>query len=586
MNPTLQDAQSRRPDSASGDDPQFRAAAPPERADLADPTEDLANDATSELPGTGTRPQTVPPRLFEGDTLVANDETTDVATAIATGVVLRDRYVLGMPLGYGGTSVVYRARDLRRGEVADESADVAIKLLRAEFRDRPRCIARLRREFQQTQSVAHPNVVRFHDLDCDRGNWFIAMELLVGESMGQRLRHAAPAGLAASEALRIAAACGEALAHAHAHGVTHGDVKPDNIFVTAEGEIRMLDFGVAAESLRSPLAGDRTIPDPLRGAMTRAYASPEVLSGQSPESRDDVFSLACLTYEMLAGRHPYGRRGADEARDAGFAVERLRGISEHRWRALASGLAWRREDRPAIRELLRDLEDDAPELKPVQVTALPVQVVQGEFLRRPDRRWLGSAGIGLAIALGVLIGRYAFDSQGGLRSEGTALRASTGSNDVLSPAADLAPATDAALLARLAPPVPLVAQAPALPLPAEAQNPSAPGLVAFDSGTMLVSSRAIVAPVPLRHSGTARRSVTVAWRVLDGTAIAGRDYGGPQSGVARFAEGHTYRMIYVPIVGNSRATGDRSFTVELTDASPGASLGVTSRIVVTIQDDA
>jgi len=83
----------------------------------------------------------------------------------------------------------------------------------------------------------------------------------------------------------------------------------------------------------------------------------------------------------------------------------------------------------------------------------------------------------------------------------------------------------------------------------------------------------------------ARRSVTVAWRVLDGTAIAGRDYGGPQSGVAQFVEGHTFRIIYVPILGNTAPVGDRSFAVELTDASPGASLGMFSRIVVTILDD-
>jgi hypothetical protein len=68
--------------------------------------------------------------------------------------------------------------------------------------------------------------------------------------------------------------------------------------------------------------------------------------------------------------------------------------------------------------------------------------------------------------------------------------------------------------------------------------------------------------------------------------VAGRDYGGPQSGVARFSEGHTFRMIYVPILGNAATAGDRSFTVELTDVSPGARLGTTHRIVVTILGDA
>ena len=584
MNPTSQDAQLRRPDTTAGVDHSFRETEPPELIDIADPTEDLANDVTSELPGSGTKLRVVPPRLIGADGIVANDETTDVTTAVSTGAVLRDRYVLGAPIGCGGTSVVYRARDLRRAEVADGSADVAIKLLRPEFRDRPRCIARLRREFQQTQSLFHPNVVRFHDLDCDRGNWFIAMELLVGETVGRRLRHVGPAGLPVAEAMTIAAACGDALAHAHAHGVTHGDVKPDNVFVTVSGEVRMLDFGVAAESLR-PRPGDHAIPDPLLGALTRAYASPEVLSGQTPESRDDVFSMACLTCEMLAGRHPYGRHGADAARNAGLEVERPPGISERQWRTLASGLAWRREDRPGIRELLRDLEDAAPEPVRVQaVVPLPVQIVQGDLLRRPSRRWLGPAGIGLAIVLGVVIGRFAFDARSDSRSEGAAWPVSAGSNAGPPPAAALTPGADAAALARLDPSLPQVAEASVLGT--QAQQAMAPGLVAFDSGTMIVSSRAVVAPVPLRHSGTVRRSVTVAWQVLDDTAIAGRDYGGPQSGVAHFAEGHTFRMIYVPILGNADAVSDRSFTVELTDASAGANLGMTSRVVVTILDDA
>lgn len=585
MNQTSQDTQTRRPDSTPGVGQSFCTAEPPALIEVADPTEDLANDVTSELPGPGARLRVVQPRLIGANDIVANDAMAGVTPAMTSGAVLRDRYVLGPPIGHGGTSVVYQAQDLRRAEGAGVSADVAIKLLRPEFRDLPQCVARLKREFQQTQNMAHPNVVRFHDLDCDRGNWFIAMELLVGESLGRCLRQVAPAGLGAAEALRIASACGEALAHAEERGVTHGDVKPDNVFVTASGDVRLLDFGVAPDSIRPTDAGDQAIADRVPAAATRAYASPEVLSGRSPESRDDVFSLACLTYEMLAGKHPYGRQGADEAQVAGLEVERLPDISARQWSALASGLAWRREDRPSIRELLRDLNDDVPELATaLAVTPPPVQVVRSELLRQPTRRWVGPAGIGLAIVLGILLGRFAFDTQGDSAPVGAASAASTPSNARPTSAPGFTPVEDAAELARLAPPLSQVAQV-LVPAP-EVQHLPAPGLIAFDSATMVVSSRAVVAPVPLRHSGTARRSVTVAWRVLDGTAIAGRDYGGAQSGVAHFAEGHTYRMIYVPIVGNRRDAGDRTFTVELTDVSPGVRLGMTSRIVVQIQDDA
>jgi hypothetical protein len=411
------------------------------------------------------------------------------------------------------------------------------------------------------------------------------MELLVGGALGRRLRQESPAGLPTEEALHIAAACGEALAHAHDHGVTHGDVKPDNVFVTVSGEVRMLDFGVAPDSALSPLPEVHAAIEPFQGAATRAYASPEVLSGLRPEPRDDVFSLACLIYEMLAGRHPYGRRGADEAREAGLEIERPPGISVQQWQALALGLAWNREKRPEVRELLRALSDDAPEPAPVQAVESPlIQVVQGLLLRQPRRRWLVPAVIGLAVILGVLIGRFAFDSQVDARSGGTPTPMTSGSVAGIPPAGVDIPTTDAAALALPAPAIPKVdaVQTGAT----EAQYPVAPGLVAFDSATMAVSRRAVVAPVPVRHFSSVRRGVTVGWRVLDGTAVAGRDYGGATSGVAQFREGHTFRMIFVPILGNSKATGDRSFTVELTDVSPDASLGTTHRIVVTILDDA
>ncbi len=112
------------------------------------------------------------------------------------------------------------------------------------------------------------------------------------------------------------------------------------------------------------------------------------------------------------------------------------------------------------------------------------------------------------------------------------------------------------------------------------------GLIAFEGASMIVSGRAVVAAIPVRHFSRERRGAKVGWRVTDGSAVAGRDYGGPPSGMAKFAEGHTFRIIYVPIMTGGRVTNDRTFTVELTDASTGAELGLMHRILVTIQGDA
>jgi tRNA A-37 threonylcarbamoyl transferase component Bud32 len=237
-------------------------------ADVSDPTEDLGEEITSELVQAASAQPPARAARTGGDSAAG-----DSGVQSAPGNVLRERYILETPLGNGGTAMVFRAVDLRRDGGAPDGRHVAIKLLRPELRDRPASIARLQREFRQTQAAAHPNVVRFHDLDCDRGTWFIVMELLSGETLGPRLRCAAPAGLPPADALSVAAAVGDALIQAHLRGVTHGDVKPDNIFVTASGPVRLLDFGVAPETPASAAAaGIDAMP---AAAATRAYASPK-----------------------------------------------------------------------------------------------------------------------------------------------------------------------------------------------------------------------------------------------------------------------------------------------------------------------
>ncbi|MGH8129894.1 MAG: serine/threonine-protein kinase, partial [Steroidobacteraceae bacterium] len=360
MNPTSHDAQAKHPGELLRIDQSNGAGELPVPIDEPDPTEELANEVTTELTNSHRWVRSKTQRAIVSGHGRVDIEPADAAPIMANCTVLRDRYVLEQQLGNGGTAVIFRAVDLRRDGMAAEGRRVAIKMLRPELRDRPQSVARLQREFRQTQTLTHPNVVRFHDLDCDRGTWFIVMELLSGEALGPRLRRVAPDCLPREETIEIAAATAEALAFAHDHGVTHGDVKPDNIFVTAIGKVRVLDFGVAPESATQSLFGSRASPDSVVAAATRAYASPEVLEGQDPEPRDDVFSLACVIYEMLAGRHPYGRRGADTARDSRLMIEPPACLAPPQWLALAAGLAWRREHRPDVRELMRALTADAP----------------------------------------------------------------------------------------------------------------------------------------------------------------------------------------------------------------------------------
>lgn len=538
---------------------------------IQDPTEDIADEVTSELASVAARDVT--PQA--SDEHEADGSAAEASAALAAGHVLRDRYVLGDLIGGGGTAVVFRAVDLRRDATATGGRHVALKLLRPEHRGEPRGIARLQREFRQTQSITHPNIVRFFDLDCDRGSWFIVMELLTGETLAARLRRAAPAGLPAADALAIAVAVAEALAHAHRRDVVHGDVKPANIFLTDTGDVRLIDFGVA------PGPGDA--PEPAAG--TRAYASPGVLAGESAEAADDVFSLACVTCELLTGARPYRRRGDAATAGAGLVPEHPAGLDDAIWKLLLRGLDPRRQSRPGMEELARALRGEA---RPAEVEAAPVLAAPAAAVpapgmpppvastRRTRRVAGGVMGAGLMLLLGILIGGFESDP----RPEA-------------SPVARIDPAGASAIEA--SPPMHQIVQgkpaggtgAERQPVPAAAQ--AAPvavtGSVTFGQPSMIVSSRAIVAPIPLRHLGSERRDVRADWRIIAGSAQPGRDYGGPESGTESFVAGNTFRILYVPIIANRDSTADRTFVVELTGVTPGVEVGRAPRIAVTILGD-
>jgi serine/threonine protein kinase len=277
----------------------------------------------------------------------------DVPLVIEPGVVLCGRYELLRRIGRGGTAVVHLARDLRRDGNDGRDAFVAIKSRKPSV-DSARAAARLKQEFRQARALSHPGIVRVHDLDRDGEQWFMTMEWIDGESLAERIQRAAP--LPVDRALRIARACAQALAFAHGRGIVHGDFKPSNIMIDTHDDVRLLDFGAAPDSSS---CGDGE-PQPAgngRCLVTRCYASPEVLAGEPPTARDDVFSLACVVYELLSGAQPFRRRGADRTMLEHASVAPVAALSPAQNAALATGLAWRREDRPfGALELLDAME--------------------------------------------------------------------------------------------------------------------------------------------------------------------------------------------------------------------------------------
>jgi serine/threonine protein kinase len=266
------------------------------------------------------------------------------------GRVLRNRYVLESRLGSGGMGTVFKAMDRYRCDLAEDNQHVAIKFLHEETDSRSEVLSNLRREFYCAQALSHRSIVKVYEMDWDDDVAFFTMELLEGELLSAALERSPP--FSRSYAWAIILEVGDALAHAHARNVVHGDLKPSNIMITNSGELRILDFGASHAPTRKRLSTDES----PKVKLTPAYACCELLEGQQADPRDDLYALACLSYELLAGMHPFHRRRSTEARDRGLVARRPPGLTRRQWRTLAMGLSWSREGRSiSVRDWVANL---------------------------------------------------------------------------------------------------------------------------------------------------------------------------------------------------------------------------------------
>ncbi|WP_295576909.1 protein kinase [uncultured Lamprocystis sp.] len=272
------------------------------------------------------------------------------------GDLLRNRFKLEKLLGRGGMGVVFKARDLAKAEVdfaKDEQNYVALKLLNDKFKQNPDSIKVLGREFTNTQRLNHPNIIHLYDFDKDdQGNYFIAMELLQGDPLDRLIRdQCRPKGLPFARAFHLVEQMGSALAAAHNHKppIIHSDFKPGNVYVGAGDHVKVFDFGIARATRSTGGEGDHetTNYDPgSLGALTPAYASLEMLLGEDPDARDDIYALAIVAYELLTGTRPFGRKTtALEARDQSLKPAPIKELNGRQWRGLRRGLAFERTAR-------------------------------------------------------------------------------------------------------------------------------------------------------------------------------------------------------------------------------------------------
>lgn len=297
-------------------------------------------------------------------------------------------YEIVAPLGAGGMGEVYRARDPRLGR------EVAIKVLPAEVADDPSRLQRFEQEARAIAALNHPNILAIHDFGQapgagGRAVHYIVTELLDGETLRERLTHGA---LPVRKTIDYGVQMARGLAAAHDKGLIHRDLKPENLFLLRDGQVKILDFGLATAS-RGAIAGDRrtvtALTDPGLVLGTIGYMAPEQVRGQSVDARADLFAFGAVLYEMLSGQRAFSRETAADtmtailkedppdltgtraelspaldrivrhcleknpverfqsARDVAFALEALSGRQSSNAAAAFSGAAWRRWTWPA-----------------------------------------------------------------------------------------------------------------------------------------------------------------------------------------------------------------------------------------------
>jgi Tol biopolymer transport system component/predicted Ser/Thr protein kinase len=237
----------------------------------------------------------------EVEMLLARDAADSSQMVIGVGTQLGP-YKIEALLGVGGMGEVFRAADARlhRG--------VAIKILRHDKAGDPERKRRFLQEARAVSALHHPNIVTIYDIASDGGVDYLVMEYVSGKSLDKLIT---PKGLPLAEALAFATQIASALAAAHAAGIVHRDIKPANVIVTAESQVRVLDFGLTKLMERGPSAeGDTVTQQPVlteTGIVmgTVAYMSPEQASAQPLDHRTDIFSLGVVLHEMLAGQRPF-----------------------------------------------------------------------------------------------------------------------------------------------------------------------------------------------------------------------------------------------------------------------------------------
>jgi serine/threonine protein kinase len=279
--------------------------------------------------------------------IVENPHKTARYENLGPGVTLKDRFVLLEKLGQGGMGVVFKAKDLLKVEAQDKDPYVAIKVLTDAFKKYSGSFIALQREASKAQRLAHPNIATVYDFDRDGNTVFMTMEYLQGKPLNQLIKEINKKPLKLDQALHIIEELCSGLSYAHEKMLIHSDFKPGNCFLLSDGHVKLLDFGIARASTQTDEERENTMFDPAKlSAVTPAYATPEMFAGMNPDPRDDIYGLACVAYQLLAGgKHPYNKVASPKIKELGIKPKPIKGLNRRQQKTLMKALTVSREDR-------------------------------------------------------------------------------------------------------------------------------------------------------------------------------------------------------------------------------------------------
>jgi serine/threonine protein kinase len=525
---------------------------PPESTEAGSQTE---RHQRARLPNGRFRPTVKAPAF-----VAVGQSAVGQSTTLNIGSVLKDRYLLESRLG--GNRTVFKATD--RFQRDEAKRRVAIKIVQESGTSRPERLSSVRREFHLAQSLCHDTIVKVHELGQAGDIAFFTMELVEGRLLSEVIKLYAPRHIPRPDAWRILRDLSAGLAHAHSRNAVHGDLSPQNVMVTRTGSVRMLGFGAS-----------RPCNDPC----------------------EDIYSLACLAYELLTGTHPFKRRQADRARNRRPPVERPPGLSRRQWQTLRMGLSPDRERRSlSASEWFASLEAGQASTRSLLAGC---NMVVGHLSenKKPPPSWIVVPIICILVTLSILSSIHgrppvtdpADNSSRPISADSSkhanyAVPNDVGARIVPAVAAEAAAPTATDSAAQSSTPSP--PSKPAVMVGAERGEADlvsrAAGGIVLPERTYSVPPRQDFAEIRIRRSPGSAGDARFNWWTEAASAQPGTDFV-PQEPVTRyFASGTRTASLFVKVLPNDSRKRPEVFYVDVADLSNGNNPPPIARVAVAL----